>query len=50
MKCRYATATDQFHGWECRITGGECELLIPNERSCPELMEDQEEAAAAERR
>jgi len=40
MRCRYAIATDQFHGWECQITGGECTLLRPDEKSCPALIED----------
>lgn len=39
MRCQYAAATDQFHGWECQITGGECVLLIPNEKSCPALID-----------
>ena len=40
MRCQYAAATDQFHGWECQITGGECVLLIPNEKSCPALIDE----------
>lgn len=36
MGCRYATETDEYHGWECSMTEGECTFLIPNEKACYE--------------
>lgn len=47
MKCQYASVTDEFHGWECMITGGECALLFPNEKLCLALIEDAEPTGAA---
>lgn len=34
MGCKYAVETDQYHGWECMVTGGECAFLAPNSRLC----------------
>lgn len=42
MKCGYATPVEQFHGWECQITGSECILLCPNEAYCPAPRDDAE--------
>jgi len=47
MRCRYATATDEFYGRECQITGGECSLLSPNELLCPGMTDSQNEAASS---
>ncbi len=48
MRCRYASATDEFHGWKCMITDGECALLFPNESSCPTLIDEGDETTDAE--
>lgn len=34
MSCICATATDEYHGWECGITGGACMYLRPNQDAC----------------
>lgn len=34
MSCICAKATDQWHGWECSITGGACMYLCPNQDQC----------------
>lgn len=34
MGCVYAIATDEYHGWECEITGGACMYLRPNQDAC----------------
>ena len=36
MACKAARATDEYHGWECEITGGECMFMIPNSKACAE--------------
>lgn len=36
MSCRYASVTDEHHGWECSVTEGACMFLIPNEKACYE--------------
>lgn len=48
MKCQYASATDEFHGWECKITGGECELLFPDAEKCPSLIDELANTITAE--
>ena len=35
--CACATPTDEWHGWECSISGGACMFLIPNARVCAEM-------------
>lgn len=40
--CQFAFATDEFHGWGCSITGGECMLFVPDNEACKELYEDAE--------
>lgn len=37
MSCKCAKPTDEYHGWECEVTGGACEFLIPDSKSCAEL-------------
>lgn len=37
MGCKCAKPTDEWHGWECTITGGECMFSFPNSRLCAEL-------------
>lgn len=34
MKCIYAVKTDQYHGWECGISGSACMYLVPNQDAC----------------
>lgn len=36
MSCKSAIPTDEFHGWECRVTGGPCVYLIPDSKRCAE--------------
>ena len=28
MSCKCAKPTDEYHGWECEVTGGACVFLI----------------------
>ncbi|MFL0197323.1 hypothetical protein ACJDU8_17410 [Clostridium sp. WILCCON 0269] len=37
MSCSCARVTDEWHGWECTVTGGACEFLIPDSKLCAEL-------------
>ncbi len=37
MACRFATETDEYHGWECGETEGACCFLIPDEKACYEM-------------
>ncbi|WP_434290885.1 hypothetical protein [Clostridium botulinum] len=37
MSCKCARVTDQYHGWECTVTDGPCEFLIPNSKQCAEI-------------
>lgn len=37
MSCKCAKATDENHGWECTITDGPCEFLVPNGKRCAEI-------------
>lgn len=34
MWCKCATPADQFHGWECSVSGGECAFLFPDSQLC----------------
>lgn len=36
MACKAAIPTDEYHGWECEITGGACMFLCPNSKACAE--------------
>ena len=36
MSCKSAKITDQYHGWECEISGGACMFLNPNSKLCAE--------------
>ncbi len=40
MSCKCAISTDEYHGWECTITGGACAFLYPNQKKCHQLYED----------
>ena len=37
MACSCAKATDEYHGWECAITGGACMFLYPSSKDCAEM-------------
>jgi len=34
VSCKCAKRTDQWHGWECTITDGECMYLFPDSKAC----------------
>ena len=34
MGCVCAKRTDEYHGWECEITGGACLYLYPSQKAC----------------
>lgn len=36
MSCKCAKVTDEYHGWECEVTGGACMFLFPNSKACAE--------------
>lgn len=37
MSCSCAKITDQYHGWECSVSGGECMFFMPNSKACAEI-------------
>ena len=37
MGCVCAKVTDEYHGWECKITGGACSFLTPNQDACADM-------------
>ena len=37
MGCKCARRSDQYHGWECTVTDGECAFLVPNSNLCAEI-------------
>lgn len=37
MGCKCAKPTDEFHGWACEITGGECMFLFPDSKQCAKV-------------
>lgn len=41
--CRYATPTDQDHGWECEISGDPCMMHQAQGKGCPFLDENEEQ-------
>ena len=34
MACRFASSTDEYHGWECSETEGACMFFVPDEQRC----------------
>ena len=40
MGCSAAYRTDQWHGWGCEITEGECMFLVPSSKLCAEKYEE----------
>lgn len=52
MGCRFATRTDEYHGWKCAETDGACMFFFPDEKKCfeeygegPLAFEEQEDEA-----
>lgn len=43
--CKAAIPTDEYHGWECEITGGACMFLVPNSKLCAEMYGEGPDAA-----
>ena len=39
-RCTAAIPTDEFHGWRCTITDGECVFLFPDSKACAERYGD----------
>ena len=37
MACKCARRTDEFHGWACDVSGGECMFLFPDSKRCAEV-------------
>ena len=37
MSCRAAIPCDQYHGWECDVSGSACLFLPPNSKLCAEM-------------
>lgn len=46
LGCKCAKPTDQYHGWECEITGGECMFLFPSSKACAETYGEGPDAVA----
>lgn len=40
MACSCAIKTDEYHGWECQVSGGACMFLNPNSKRCAEEYEE----------
>lgn len=34
MACKCAISTDEYHGWECDVSGGACMYFVPNSKAC----------------
>lgn len=34
MGCKCARVTDEFHGWECDVSGGACMFVFPDSKRC----------------
>lgn len=34
MSCKCAYRTDEWHGWGCTVSGGECMYLHPDSKAC----------------
>ncbi len=37
MSCKCAKRTDEYHGWACTVTDGECMFLFPDSKACAEI-------------
>lgn len=47
MSCKCSCQTDEFHGWGCKITGGECMFLFPDSKACAEKFSEGPDAVAS---
>ena len=34
MSCRFASRTDEYHGWKCSESDGACMYFVPDEQRC----------------
>ncbi len=48
MACKCAYPTDEWHGWGCSVSGGECIFLFPNSKLCAEVYGEGPDAVNAE--
>jgi hypothetical protein len=46
--CKCAKPTDEYHGWYCAVSGGECMFLIPNSKRCAEIYGEEPDAVEEE--
>lgn len=49
MGCKCARVTDEYHGWECTITDGECMFIVPNSKRCAEIYGEGPDAVSDEK-
>ena len=47
MSCKCARRTDEYHGWACTVTDGECMFLHPNSKACAEIYGEGPDACEA---
>lgn len=47
MSCKCARRTDEYHGWACEVSGGECMFLHPNSKACAEIYGEGPDACEA---
>lgn len=47
-KCKAAYVTDEWHGYGCEITEGECMFLYPDSKECAEHYGEGPDAAGEE--
>ena len=38
MGCSYAIETDEYHGFECSVSGGACMYLYPDSKRCARIL------------
>lgn len=36
MACRFASVTEEYHGWKCAESVGACMYFVPDEKKCYE--------------
>lgn len=37
MSCKCAEKCDEYNGWRCTVTDGECVFLYPSSKRCAEI-------------
>lgn len=47
MSCKCSYQIDEFHGWGCKITDGECMFLFPDSKACAEKLNEGPDAVAS---